>query len=202
MRRIVIIFFVSFLSEYIFAGENLLYELYSNEDIAREMYWNSTCLHAKLEMDNNELKLSSYGNRIFGDTILMVELYSNAPNNSPLLSFWSFDIKSANILYIKSDSSVLAKMQKNEMSCDYELYSIIKQRKFELLEKWDRCIIGTPTDTPSAKYFVTMFYKYDDRVNIRKWTFYRASVRRRLMEEYLLDMKNKGINLDYWMRDD
>ena len=68
-----------------------------------------------------------------------------------------------------------------------------------MLEKWNGKILGAATDTPSSRYFVTMFYKSGHAICIRKWEFFRSTLRRRLMRDYLLDRKNKG--LDYYYPD-
>lgn len=183
----------------ILANDNMLERLYSNEDFARINNWNSVCSSVRLEENDDNIVIKAFDKEIFGDSLFLVELYSTGPHKSPLISFWAFRIESDSILVIGSDSSSLGKIQFEDMSCDYKLYDIIKQRDFELLEKWNGKILGAATDTPSSRYFVTMFYKSGHAICIRKWEFFRSTLRRRLMRDYLLDRKNKG--LDYYYPD-
>lgn len=183
----------------IFASENLLNRLCGNENLARADNWYRLCSYVRVEEDDNNVVIKAFDKEIFGDSLFLVELYSTGPHKSPLVSFWAFRIESDSILVIGSDSSSLGKIQFEDMSCDYKLYDIIKQRNFELLEKWNGKILGAATDTPSSRYFVTMFYKSGLAICIRKWEFFRSTLRRRLMRDYLLDRKNKG--LDYYYSD-
>lgn len=181
------------------ASNNLLGRLCGNENLARADNWYRLCSYAKVEENDNNVVIKAFDKEIFGDSLFLVELYSTGPHKSPLISFWAFRIESDSILVIGSDSSSLGKIQFEDMSCDYKLYDIIKQRDFELLEKWNGKILGAATDTPSSRYFVTMFYKSGHAICIRKWEFFRSTLRRRLMRDYLLDRKNKG--LDYYYPD-
>ncbi len=184
------------------ASDNLLVRLCGNENLARADNWYRLCSYAKVEEDDNNIVVKVFDKEISGDSLFLVELYSTGPHKSPLVSFWAFRIESDSILVIGSDSSSLGKIQFEDMSCDYKLYDIIKQRDFELLEKWNRKIWETDTETPSSKYFVTMFYKSGHSVCLRKWEFFIGSLRRRLMRDYLLDRKNKGLDYYYPYFDD
>ena len=156
----------------IFASENLLNRLCDNESLARAGNWNRLCSYARVEEDDNNVVIKAFDKEIFGDTLFLVELYSTGPHKSPLLSFWAFRIESDSILVIGSDSSSLGKNQFEDMSCDYKLYDIIKQRNFELLEKWNEKILVASTDTPNSRYFVTMFYKSGHAICLKNGNFF------------------------------
>ncbi len=199
MKKCILLISLLYALTSISASNNLLGRLCGNENLARADNWYRLCSYAKVEENDNNVVIKAFDKEIFGDSLFLVELYSTGPHKSPLISFWAFRIESDSILVIGSDSSSLGKIQFEDMSCDYKLYDIIKQRNFELLEKWNGKILGAATDTPSSRYFVTMFYKSGHAICIRKWEFFRSTLRRRLMRDYLLDRKNKG--LDYYYPD-
>ena len=183
----------------ILANDNMLERLYSNEDFARINNWNSVCSSVRLEENGDNIVIKAFDKEMSGDSLFIVELYSTGPHQSPLISFWILKIKSDSILVVESDSSSLRKISIDDVSCDYKLFSIIQQRNFELLENWNRKVLETVTDTPSSKYFVSMFYKIGHTLCLRKWIFYKCTLKRRLMRDHLLDRKSKG--LDYYYPD-
>lgn len=199
MKKCILLISLLYALTSISASNNLLGRLCGNENLARADNWYRLCSYAKVEENDNNVVIKAFDKEIFGDSLFLVELYSTGPHKSPLISFWAFRIESDSILVIGSDSSSLGKIQFEDMSCDYKLYDIIKQRDFELSEKWNGKILGAATDTPSSRYFVTMFYKSGHAICVRKWEFFRSTLRRRLMRDYLLDRKNKG--LDYYYPD-
>lgn len=210
MRAIVVLLLLTVSFDFVYANDNIniLEQRYSKEDFIRLENWHSLCSQVQVLNENDKIVLKSNGYQVKGDTLFLVELYSMAPGRFHPSSSFSFSINSDSILSIVSGEAHMEKIVEKTMSYEYKLITILKRREYELLEKWNAKIIDeSDIDTPSAKFFVTMIYRSDKGTYCYEWSFYRSLLQRKVMKDYLLDLKEKGKDyydpdFNYWMRDD
>lgn len=208
--RIIFILLLLTLSIDMFGQEtNLLKQRYSKEDLDRSKNWNWLCARVQVKKKNDKIVLESNDCLVKGDTLFLVEEYSTSPgNSSSLISFFSFSGDSDSILYVSSKETHKERIEEDLTSCDYKLFTILNQRNFKLLDKWNTRIYEEDiSSTPSRKYFITMIYLSDKSIYRHEWSFFWSLLWREKMRDYLLGRKSKGLDyydpdFDYLMKED